>query len=468
MQNTTITVDLGGQQEKFTCSDLKRIPYFQALLSDRWAKDAIIKPFENQNESLCNCDDLKLLIKCVVEGSIPTNTNPQCDILEGLIACSEYFTNNVTSIVNEETLIKYFTNAKPAITYQQRLNLAQHTKNDLLKKTIHNYNVHLNTQLQEARSKWVLQIKQNGSDSTINYDKKTRVQLFEQSFELLFKQSKRGIHISINNTDIVSIDNCNLWCESTPAIKDSTLIHHIIYLMQMVEWAVTQNRELLITDMVTKSIIEKILAHITDQLRNNNNPNWSTIQKKYNSVDMSLLSFCKTQFRFIMWTTRKDDDLPNFKMFFHESINCMSKKDNGNFVSSIVELYPNYYNYYRQSNSYGLQCWKTHLQSYRQLIKQCLMRCNIDDVLAQAKQWFHILKNEKCDEGEQFWVLKRLIEPQSTNTCFRFGLFLSNQIVFEHDNTSKDSIPQSYWDFVYVHLGIQWELIPQSIGNHKS
>ena len=102
--------------------------FFEAKLSNRWNNDSnnninnnntntntndnsgtnIMKPFGNSKECPFNHCDLLLLLQCGKLGHIPTNLVPNCNTLEKLIECSNYFGGNSGKYcINSTKLINY-------------------------------------------------------------------------------------------------------------------------------------------------------------------------------------------------------------------------------------------------------------------------------------------------------------------------------------------------------------------------
>ena len=200
-------VGIGKNTKAYKMSSLKQLPYFDALLSERWKEQHgnIIQIFDEYQG--IGMDDLTLLLKCIELNHIPKDISLDLKQLESLVNCCDYFcaaNNNESNMNNVSVINKRKFN--PPITLPQRKQWLIDCENRLIRAALVQYDELLQNRLATVHGRSMVdetKLAKVSVDSNIEYDSNTAAALFKKNFDISvdFKNGAGGtdVVIEINN-----------------------------------------------------------------------------------------------------------------------------------------------------------------------------------------------------------------------------------------------------------------------------
>ena len=464
---TQIKLKFGSQTEAFSMESLQSLSYFKAMFANRWSqhscRDLQQTPIDilggnnsnsSNNSNQFDFNHLKLLLKCVELNKIPQDLSPNCKLLDGLIACHDFFMNKDDGIINQDSLIDYLTNVKPRLTYQQRQELLAKTTNKIFKQALISYNGELNDEMKEMRLQLVNHHSSVRSMAKIEFDPETAFLLLKQKFKVNIKKknnhNRTRLHVKIVNYTGNKKDYSNL-IKSCQCDAGSWL-SRMEPLIKMIVQITNQDNKSLKLQFNGRNQYQVISSILKPTIKAANIDDCKLEQSIFQS---RLQKACE-----VAWRACCDDGRYWFKARkkFAGSMAMLTNNQVQKFADVLVVKSGqcrHIYRVNRYKSKHDRRKMKTAIKQYFGLWKICLIKCSHEWIVENASSWFPII--HKNDNDSVTWILNDIVNDMNGTLAFSFGIYLTKYISYEWN--SKQTFPKQYLDFLRDNLGITWNLL---------
>ena len=468
-QSRKIELKLGTKIKMFDFERLQSLSYFKAMFSQRWLQNRNLEQTtidifgrqsmdNNINIDNCNIDDnyndtfdfdhLEWLLNCCQIGKIPQNLPAICELLEGLIACHDFFMNKEDEIINEKSLIDYLTNVKPRLRANQRQKLMVKASNKLLQQALNRYDEELNEEMIQMRLELVDCYSSIRSINNIRFDPETSFVLLKEKFDLTITPSQNinVVEIKINNftkkedyLNLITRCRAGCWLSSFDTV---------IRLVTQLTKTENQSSKLKMTNdeyEVIRNVLKETMRNASVDDCNLEN---SVFESRLVATYQVLWRATIDQKRY--WCQASGLFAPGMAQF---SSNAMEK-----FVNILITKHDQCSQVYRvdeNASQDSKEKQQRAFDEYYKLWQICLIKCSHKWIVENASSWFPII--HKNDKNSVKWILNDIVNDMNGKLAFSFGIYLTKYISYEWD--SKQTFPRQYLDFLCDDLGIDWQLV---------
>ena len=471
---------------------LRKLSYFDAMFSDRWMKNRDLKTAaidlfgennSNSNDNSNNNDNnnfdfihLEWLLKCVKVSKIRDDLPRDCELIEGLINCNDFLMNKQDSIINVESLVKYFKKSKPRMTPDERRLLRRDAKHPVLKQALKNYKQEFVDKIQEMRTDLANNHSTIQSLSKIQFDNKTAIMLLKEKLKFTIKkiENRKILSISIENFTNTQ-DYINL-LQLIKKDSDKYSLSQIDSLMNVIDEINKPEHHLytLKVPLVRKvlvSCVQNLIDGYSGKIQRARRE--QSVNVNYNMDDhrLRLLSLFTARWKLVFFCRHSFAFFLNAEAIFESLLQNLVAGDRDSdsdakgvefvekFATFVFEINDAIMKRYSPNDSTNLSDeskleLETGLKNVYKMWKMCLLNCSDEWIVNNMELWFPIVHEN--DKHSVEWIMKDLVNDMDSATAWNFGIYLTKYIAYKWD--SKDKFPQKYLDFLKNDLEINWNL----------
>ena len=404
--------------------------------------------------------DLELLIECIELGYIPSKLGSDCESIERLIACSDYFTSSQNKFqINKDAVLHYLQNRVPRISLKQIKELEKDAKNVILKSALKEWNDTIITMIQSFRNEVISNHDKIAADN-IFLDSETANQLFIQTFKpkIVCQTQSNKFKVSIDgfkNKDYYM----RLWKQCNydenysiismlPNIVDTMLKHKNIDRLDTN--GILGMDEYLVVRDITLGIVRDAYSGKIDISRL--------------GIDMYSLTV-SIMLKFVYGCSYFDKPYDEFVI----KLKYFSLDNIHEFLSIILRNHGKYSDNYvyvtndNVVNSNDIAPKKNKgMKQWYQLIRACLVRSDSKYIVETASQWFPILVGKGRNDVETKikiknidWIFDVLTPILGAHDCLKFAIYLAKSIVLDRPKDS-DHVSPKIFNFIENETGIKY------------
>ena len=451
-----VNLQIQNTLRSFSVNELRCLSWFERMYQPKWLENDtkntqrifVIQVFAPNAPATFGFIHIEWLLKCIDKKRIPSNLQPQRQLLEGLINCDKTLMDNRESVITVSNLIDYFDHVIPRLTIEQKQQLLRNTNNKTLTRALTQHNMKHSHRLDEMRLNMANNQSRIRSINNIKYDSKTAIALLSAKFKFRMVRDKninlRELRIiQVNFTNKKEYENLANQCTA----KD---LANLSRLWEVVGEITRNENTNLKIEMQSehRDALRYVLKHTCNIISAAD----GNLTKS--GFDVQMLACCKTLLRLAV-----DFSMSICVDEFRPLLEKLSIEKMRRFCKVVFDVDEKYYQLFcerrdRDWNDERKEEMENARQNLSQFWKLCLCRCGRKWCVDNARMWFRTVN--KYDKQSAKWIVKDILDKINHKDAQDFGFYLTDYINYHRDVNTK--FPQEYLNFLETSLGINWSI----------
>ena len=464
-----LTIRLGGTEASFRVKDLKRIPFFNVMVSEPWNMSFDpTKPMtplkdkfnEEDDDVPFDCDDLKVLIRCVKRKEIPTDVKPELDTLQRLILCADYFGDTV---VCKESIKKYLKCKPNGITVTQRRKMAENADIGVLKDAFTEYDKELQLRVHALKSEIAPKWWKMEQIRKLLLDSQTACMLLSAMLRefTLDDTDPNVLFIRVGNLSYLE-DYLTLWKKRKYIKNDGNNNGQSIQWLEILKnmaHILSQNPKIRRVIEAPQKVVDSLDTMLSDMVADIVSKRWNN-RENLNEI-MAAVFRLNGETKYTFYTNIEGHLGKLLKHFKTHEIEAFTALVIGKFEEYIKEFWAHINDTPEAANKR-----KQGSKSFYALVALLISKCSPKFIVnhENADAWFEILMRSGNNDCENILIndtINTKLQSMSTQDKFEFAMYLSQFVVFEWDELNHGKI-DAITTFMADYAGISWQVLPSA------